>query len=57
LLRTDNPNLKTVIPYHWRQPPPPGAHTPAELAAAFKASGLPVTVIKPGFKKVCELTK
>jgi hypothetical protein len=46
-----------VIPYHWRQPPPPGAHTPAELAAAFKASGLPVTVIKPGFKKVCELTK
>ena len=57
LLRTDNPNLKTVIPHHWRQQPPPGAHTPEDLAAAFKASGLPVTVIKPEFKKVYELTK
>lgn len=57
LLRTDNPNLKTVIPHHWRQQPPPGAHTPEDVAAAFKASGLPVTVIKPEFKKVYELTK
>jgi hypothetical protein len=31
---------------------------PAEdMAVAFKASGLPVTVIKPEFKKVYELTK
>jgi L-ascorbate metabolism protein UlaG (beta-lactamase superfamily) len=57
LLRTDNPNLKTVIPHHWRLQPPPGAHTPDELAAAFKASGLPVAVIKPELKKVYELTK
>ena len=57
LLRTDNPNLKTVIPHHWRQQPPPGAHTPDDVAAAFKASGLPVTVIKPEFKRVYELTK
>jgi L-ascorbate metabolism protein UlaG (beta-lactamase superfamily) len=57
LLRTDNPNLKTVIPHHWRQQPPAGAHSPDEVAAAFKASGLPVAVIKPEFKKVYELTK
>jgi L-ascorbate metabolism protein UlaG (beta-lactamase superfamily) len=57
LLRTDNPNLKTVIPHHWRLQPPPGAHSPADLEAAFKASGLPVTVIKPEFNKVYELNK
>jgi L-ascorbate metabolism protein UlaG (beta-lactamase superfamily) len=57
LLRTDNPNLKTVIPHHWRLQPPPGAHTPEDVAMAFKASGMPVTVIKPEFKKVYELTK
>jgi L-ascorbate metabolism protein UlaG (beta-lactamase superfamily) len=57
LLRTDNPNLKTVIPHHWRQQPPPGAHSPEDVAAAFKASGLPITVIKPEMKKVYELTK
>jgi len=27
------------------------------VAAAFKTSGMPVTVIKPEFKKVYELTK
>jgi L-ascorbate metabolism protein UlaG (beta-lactamase superfamily) len=57
LLRTDNLNLKTVIPHHWRLQPPPGAHTPEDVAAAFKTSGMPVTVIKPEFKKVYELTK
>lgn len=57
LLRTDNPNLKTVIPHHWRLQPPPGAHTPADVEAAFKASGLPVAVIKPEFNKVYPLTK
>jgi L-ascorbate metabolism protein UlaG (beta-lactamase superfamily) len=57
LLRTDNPNLRTVIPHHVRIPPPPGAHSAADLEAAFKASGLPIMVIKPEFKKVYELTK
>jgi L-ascorbate metabolism protein UlaG (beta-lactamase superfamily) len=57
LLSTDNPNLKTVIPHHWRLQPPPGAHTPADVEAAFKASGLPITVIKPEFHKVYELTR
>jgi L-ascorbate metabolism protein UlaG (beta-lactamase superfamily) len=57
LLRTDNPNLKTVIPHHVRLQPPPGAHNAADVEAAFKASGLPITVIKPEFHKVYELKK
>jgi L-ascorbate metabolism protein UlaG (beta-lactamase superfamily) len=57
LLRTDNPNLKTVIPHHVRLQPPPGSHNAADVEAAFKASGLPIAVIKPEFNKVYELTK
>jgi L-ascorbate metabolism protein UlaG (beta-lactamase superfamily) len=57
LLRTENPNLKTVIPHHHRLQPPLGAPTPATMEAAFKASGLPVTVLSPDLKKVYELTK
>jgi L-ascorbate metabolism protein UlaG (beta-lactamase superfamily) len=57
LLRTDNPNLKTVIPHHWRLHPPATAHTPTDVEAAFKASGLPITVIKPEFNKVYALAK
>ena len=57
LLRTENPGLKTIIPHHHRLQPPPGAPTPAMMEAAFKASGLPVTVLNPDLKKVYELTK
>ncbi len=57
LLSTDNPNLHTVIPHHVRLQPPPGAHSAADVEAAFKASGLPITVIKPEFNKVYELKK
>ena len=57
LLRTDNPNLKTIIPHHHRLQPPLGAATPADMDATFKASGLPVTVLSPDLKKVYELTK
>ena len=57
LLRTENPNLKTIVPHHHRLQPPPGAPTPAALEAALKASGLPVTVLNPDLKKVYELTK
>jgi L-ascorbate metabolism protein UlaG (beta-lactamase superfamily) len=57
LLSTDNPNLRTVIPHHVRIPPPPGAPSANDLEAAFKASGLPITVIKPEFNKVYELKK
>ena len=57
LLRTDNPNLKTVIPHHHRLQPPPGAPTPAALENVLKAAGLPVTVLNPDLRRVYELTK
>ena len=57
LLRTENPNLKTVIPHHHRLKPPPGAPTPADMENALKAAGLPVTVLNPELSKVYELSK
>ena len=57
LLRTDNPNLKTVTPHHHRLQPPAGASTPAQMEQMLKASGLPVTVLNPELGKVYELTK
>jgi L-ascorbate metabolism protein UlaG (beta-lactamase superfamily) len=57
LLRTENPNLKTIIPHHHRLQPPPGAPTPAAMEAALKTAGLPVTVLNPDLSKVYELTK
>jgi L-ascorbate metabolism protein UlaG (beta-lactamase superfamily) len=57
LLRTENPNLKTIVPHHHRLQPPPGAPTVAAMEAALKASGLPVTVLIPELKKVYELMK
>ena len=57
LLRTENPNLKTVIPHHHRLQPPQGGTTPLMLEAALKSSGLPVTLLNPDLKKVYELTK
>lgn len=57
LLRTENPNLKTIIPHHHRLKPPPGAPTPADMENALKAAGLPVTVLNPELSKVYELTK
>ncbi len=57
LLRTENPNLKTIIPHHHRLQPPPGAPTPAVMESALKTAGLPVTVLNPDLSKVYELTK
>ena len=57
LLRTDNPNLKTIIPHHHRLQPPAGAPTPADLGRVLQAAGLPVTVLNPDLKRVYELTK
>ena len=56
-LRTENPNLKTVIPHHHRLRPPSGAPTPADLENALRASGLPVRVLNPELQRVYELTK
>lgn len=57
LLRTENPNLKTVIPHHHRLKPPAGAPTPADLDNALKAAGLPVRVLNPELSRVYELTR
>jgi len=57
LLRTENPNLKTIIPHHHRLKPPAGAPTPADLENALKAAGLPVRVLNPELGRVYELMK
>jgi hypothetical protein len=57
LLRTDNPNLKTVVPHHHRLSVPPGGTTIADYDKALKDSGLPVTLLNPELKKVYELPK
>lgn len=57
LLRTENPNLKTVIPHHHRLQPPAGAPTPADLENAMKAAGLPVQVLNPELSRPYELVK
>jgi L-ascorbate metabolism protein UlaG (beta-lactamase superfamily) len=57
LLRTDNPNLKTIIPHHHRLKPDPGTPTPADMEQALKAAGLPVTVLNPELSKVHDLTR
>src|SRR6266700_1331977 len=51
MLRTGNPNLKTIIPHHHRLQVPPGGTTPADVAAAVKAAKLPVTVLIPELGK------
>lgn len=56
MLRTDNPNLKTIIPHHHRLQVPPGGTTPADVAAAVQAAGLPVQVLIPELGKSYDLT-
>ena len=57
LLRTENPNLKTIIPHHHRLKIGPGEPTPADMERAIKDAGLPVTVLNPELGKVYELKK
>jgi L-ascorbate metabolism protein UlaG (beta-lactamase superfamily) len=57
MLRTGNPNLKTIIPHHHRLQVPPGGTTPADVAAAVKAAKLPVTVLIPELGKSYDLAK
>jgi len=57
LLRTENPNLKTVIPHHHRLKPPAGAPTPVDLDNVLKSAGLPVRVLNPELHRVYELTR
>ena len=57
MLRTGNPNLKTIIPHHYRLQNPPGGVTPADVAAAIKAAKLPVKMLIPEPGKSYELIK
>ncbi len=58
LLMTDNPNLKTAIPQHFRVKGKPGwMGTPDEYEAEVKKLGLNVNVLKPEIGKTYTLTK
>ncbi len=57
MLRTNNLNLKTVIPHHHRLQVPPGGTTPADVAAAVKAAKLPVKVLIPELGKSYDLPR
>jgi len=58
LLMTDNPNLKTVIPQHFRvKGRPPWMGTPAEFEAEIKKLGLKVNVLTPEIGKTYTLTR
>jgi len=55
---TDNPNLKTVVPQHFRvKGRPPWMGTPAEFEAEIKKLGLNVDVLSPVVGKTYTLTK
>lgn len=56
MLRTNNPNLKTVIPHHNRLQVPTGTK-PEDVAAAVKAAKLPVRVLIPEPGKSYDLVK
>ncbi len=58
LLMTDNPNLKTVVPQHFRvKGRPPWMGTPAEFEAEIKKLGLNVNVLSPKVGKTYTLSK
>ena len=58
LLMTDNPNLKTAIPQHFRIKGKPGwMGTPEEYEAEVNKLGLKVNVLKPEIGRTYTLTK
>lgn len=58
LLMTDNPNLKTVVPQHFRVAGrPPWMGTPAEFEAEIKKLGIDVNVLSPVVGKTYTLSK
>lgn len=57
MLRTDNPNLKTIIPHHHRLKVAAGDTTPASVAEAVQAANLPVKVLIPELSKSYDLAK
>ncbi len=58
LLMTDNPNLKTVVPQHFRvKGRPPWMGTPVEFEAEVKKLGINVNVLSPEIGKTYTLSK
>ncbi len=58
LLQTDNPNLKTAIPQHFRVAKrPPWMSTPAQFSGEVKKLGLNVSVLIPKVGEEFTLTK
>ena len=58
LLMTDNPNLKTVVPQHFRvKGRPPWMGTPAQFEAEIKKLGINVNVLSPVVGKAYTLSK
>lgn len=58
LLMTDNPNLKTVVPQHFRvKGSPPWMGTPAEFEAEIRNLGVNVNVLSPVVGKTYTLSK
>ena len=58
LLMTDNPNLKTVVPQHFRIKGRPGwMGTPEQFATEIKNLGLDLEVLTPEIGKAYKLTK
>ncbi|MCH8077424.1 MAG: hypothetical protein IIC64_16595 [SAR324 cluster bacterium] len=58
LLMTDNPNLKTVIPQHFRVKGAfPGMGTPAQFTMEVEKLGLPLRVLVPQVGQEIELRK
>lgn len=57
LLRTGNPNLKTVMPHHHSVKPREGTTAPEMMEAEIKKLKLPVKVLNPELGKVYTLMK
>ena len=59
IFRLTSPNGQVILtnPFVTNPDSPAKVEDFPKVEAAFKTSGMPVTVIKPEFKKVYELTK
>ncbi len=57
LLRTENPNLTTVIPHHQRVVPPAGATTIAQMEESILSLNQPVTVLRLTRGQIVQLRK
>jgi L-ascorbate metabolism protein UlaG (beta-lactamase superfamily) len=57
LLKTENPNLKMIVPHHNRVSPPAGQTTVADVQQAMDDMSLGLTVTQPPLSQVMSFTK